>query len=135
MNDHRKNWKSSLRKFLSESLVRYASGFPHDYLKHLCRLKHVELRPDMRLPQYFGHLTGDLVSSEYTRALKALKDRREKGKPGSKLYQWTSEDKGYPALMMQIGTVVGLIVAHRLRRIQKTTRQGNAEILGCSWTI
>ena len=109
-----KELEAQLRTFLSESLVRYASGFPHDYLKHLCRLKGVELRPDMRLPQYFGHLTGDLVYKRIAPGLlKALKDRRaERGKMGSKLYQWTSEDKGYPALMMQIGTVVGLMKLH-----------------------
>jgi P63C domain len=109
-----KELEDQLRTFLSENLVRYASGFPHDYLKHLCRLKGVELRPDMRLPQYFGHLTGDLVYKRIAPGLlRALKERRaEKGKPGNKLYQWTSEDRGYPALMMQIGTVVGLMKIH-----------------------
>ena len=63
-----KDLEEQLRAFLAESLVRYASGFPHDYLKHLCRLKGVVLRPDMRLPQYFGILTGDLIYKRIARA-------------------------------------------------------------------
>jgi hypothetical protein len=110
----RRDLEEQLKKFLSDSLVRYASGFPQDYFKHLCRLKGVELRPDMRLPQYFGHLTNDLVFRRIAPGLvKALKDRRaEKGKPYSKLYQWTSTDIGYPALMLHLGTVVGLMKVH-----------------------
>jgi hypothetical protein len=110
----KKELQEQLRKFLAEGLVRYASGFPADYLKHLCRLKGVPLRSDMRLPKYFGKLTGNLIYRRIAPGLlKALKDRRaERGKPGNKLYQWTSEDKGYPALMMQLGTVVGLMKLH-----------------------
>jgi hypothetical protein len=110
----RRDLEEQLKKFLAESLVRYASGFPHDFYKHLCRLKNVDLRPDMRLPQYFGHLTNDLVFRRIAPGLlKALKERRaERGKPGNKLYQWTSEDVGYPALIIHLGTVVGLMKIH-----------------------
>jgi hypothetical protein len=103
--------QEQLKKFLAESLVRYASGFPHDFIKHLCRLRNVELRPDMKLPPYFGHLTNNLVYRRIAPGLvKALKDRRaERGRPGNKLYQWTSEDHGYPALMLHLGTVVTLM--------------------------
>jgi putative intracellular protease/amidase len=44
------------------SFVQVAGNLiPGDYFKHLCRLIGVELRPDMKLPQYFGHLTNDLI--------------------------------------------------------------------------
>lgn len=110
----RRDLEEQLKKFLAEGLVRYVSGFPQDYLKHLCRLRGVEMRPDMRLPQYFGHLTNDLVYRRIAPGLlKALKDRRaERGKPGNKLYQWTSEDVGYPALMQHLGSVVMLMTLH-----------------------
>jgi hypothetical protein len=110
----RRELEEQLKEFLSEKLVRYASGFPPDYFKHLCRLRGVELRPDMRLPQYFGRLTNDLIFKRIAPGLvKALKDRRaEKGKPNSKLYQWTSEDLGYPALMQHLGSVVTLMKIH-----------------------
>ena len=111
----RRDLEEQLKKFLAEGLVRYVSGFPQDYLKHLCRLRGVELRPDMRLPQYFGTLTGNLIYKRIAPGLlQALKDRRaERGRPGNKLYQWTSEDVGYPALMMHLGTVVGLMKLHK----------------------
>ena len=57
----RRDLEEYLKKFLAEGLVRWARSFPTDYFKHLCRLKGVELRQDMRLPQYFGHLTNDLI--------------------------------------------------------------------------
>jgi hypothetical protein len=103
--------EGQLRKFLAEDLARYASGFPPEYLKQLCRLRHVELRPDMKLPQYFGTLTGDIVYKRIAPGLlTALKSRRaERGRKSNKLYQWTSQDVGYPALMIQLGTVVGLM--------------------------
>lgn len=106
--------EEQLKRFLSEGLVRYVSGFPHDYLKHLCRLRGVELRTDMRLPKYFGILTGNLVYKRIAPGLlQALKERRaERGRRSNKLYQWTSEDVGYPALMLHLGTVVGLMKIH-----------------------
>jgi hypothetical protein len=110
----RRELQEQLKKFLAERLVEYASGFPHEYLKHLCRLRGVELRPDMRLPRYFGHLTNDLIYRRIAPGLlEALKDRRaELGKPIQKLYKWTRENKGYPELMMQLGTVIGFMKAN-----------------------
>ena len=58
----RRDLEEYLKKFLSEDLLCWARTFPGDYFKHLCRLKNVELRPDTKLPQYFGHLTNDLKS-------------------------------------------------------------------------
>jgi hypothetical protein len=107
----RRDLEEYLKKFLSESLVRWARTFPNDYFKHLCRLKGVELRPDMRLPQYFGHLTNDLVYRRIAPGLlKSLKERRaERGRPSNKLYWWTSEELGHPALLLHLGTCVGLM--------------------------
>ncbi len=110
----RRDLEEYLKKFLSESLVRWARSFPNDYFKHLCRLKNVELRPDMRLPQYFGHLTNDLVYRRIAPGLlRALKDRRaERGKQSNKLHWWTSEDLGHSELLLHLGTVVGLMKIH-----------------------
>jgi len=107
----RRDLEQLLKKFLSENLVRYARTFPNDYFKHLCRLKGVELRNDMRLPQYFGHLTNDLIYRRIAPGLlKALKERRaERGTPSNKLYWWTSEELGHPSLLLHLGTVVGLL--------------------------
>jgi hypothetical protein len=107
----RRDLEEYLSKFLSESLRRWVRTFPGDYFKHLCRLKSVTLRPDMKLPQYFGHLTNDLVWRRIAPGLlKALKERRsERGKPSNKLHSWTSEEVGKPELLLHLGTVVGLM--------------------------
>lgn len=110
----RRDLEEYLKKFLSESLRRWVRTFPGDYFKHLCRLKGVQLRPDMKLPQYFGHLTNDLVWRRIAPGLlKALKERREeRGRPSNKLFQWTSEELGKPELLMHLGMVVGLMKLH-----------------------
>ena len=107
----RRDLEEYLKKFLAEGLVRWARSFPTDYFKHLCRLKGVELRSDMRLPQYFGHLTNDLIYRRIAPGLlSGLKERRaERGRPSNKLHWWTSEELGHPSLLIHLGTVVGLL--------------------------
>jgi hypothetical protein len=72
------------------------------------------MRPDMKLPSYFGHLTRDLVYRRIAPGLlKKLEQRRsERGRPSNKLWQWTSEDIGHPELLLHLGTVVGLMKTH-----------------------
>jgi hypothetical protein len=110
----RRDLEEYLKKYLSESLRRWVRTFPSDYFKHLCRLRHVELRHDMKLPSYFGHLTRDLIYNRIAPGLlKKLEERRsERGRPSNKLHQWTSEDLGYPELLVHLGTVVGLMKIH-----------------------
>lgn len=110
----RRDLEEYLKKFLSESLRKWVRTFPGDYFKHLCRLKGVELRSDMRLPQYFGHLTNDLIWKRIAPGLlRALKERKsERGHKGDKLHSWTSEELGKPELLLHLGTVVGLMKAN-----------------------
>jgi len=110
----RRDLEEYLKKFLSESLRRWVRTFPGDYFKHLCRLKGVQLRPDMKLPQYFGHLTNDLIWRRIAPGLlRALKERRtERGRLSNKLHSWTSEELGKPELLLHLGTVVGLMKIH-----------------------
>jgi hypothetical protein len=110
----RRDLEEYLKKFLSEGLRRWVRTFPGDYFKHLCRLKGVELRADMKLPQYFGHLTNDLIWKRIAPGLlRALKERRsERGSPSNKLHSWTSEELGKPELLLHLGTVVGLMKIH-----------------------
>ncbi len=110
----RRDLEEYLRKFLAEGLRRWVRTFPGDYFKHLCRLKNVALRPDMKLPQYFGHLTNDLIWKRIAPGLlKALKERRsERGSKSNKLHSWTSEELGKPELLLHLGTVVGLMKIH-----------------------
>jgi hypothetical protein len=110
----RRDLEEHLKRYLSESLRRWVRTFPADYFKHLCRLRGVDLRTDMRLPQYFGHLTNNLVYRRIAPGLlKRLKERRtERGSPSNKLQQWLSPDVGCPELLLHLGTVVGLMKLH-----------------------
>ncbi len=110
----RRDLEEQLKKFLSESLRRWVRTFPADYFKHLCRLRGVELRPDMKLPLYFGHLTNNLVYRRIAPGLLAqLKERRaERGSPSNKLNQWLSLDVGVPELLLHLGTVIAVMKQH-----------------------
>jgi hypothetical protein len=110
----RRDLEEYLKKFLSDALRRWVRTFPGDYFKHLCRLKGIPSRTDMKLPQYFGHLTNDLVYRRIAPGLlKALKDRRtERGSRSNKLCQWTSDEFGRPELLLHLGMVVGIMKLH-----------------------
>ncbi|MGY8905165.1 MAG: P63C domain-containing protein [Burkholderiales bacterium] len=107
----RKDLEEQLKKYLSDSLRKWVRTFPSDYFKHLCRLRGVELRPDMRLPQYFGKLTNNIVYRRLAPGLLArLKERRnEKGRAGDKLHSWLSLDFGFPEVLVHLGLVVAVM--------------------------
>lgn len=107
----RRDLEEQLKKFLSESLRKWVRTFPADYFRHLCRLRGVEFRDDMKLPLYFGTLTNNLVYRRLAPGLvKKLKERRiEKGRPNEKLHSGLSLDFGVPEVLVHLGTVVGLM--------------------------
>ena len=88
--------------------------FPADYFKELCRLRGVELRPDMRLPRYFGKLTNNLIYRRMAPGLlRKLKERRdERGSAHDKLCWWLSDDTGRPELLFHIGKVTSYMEMH-----------------------
>lgn len=107
----RKDLEEQLKLFLSEDLRRWVRTFPSEYFKELCRLRGVEMRPDMKLPQYFGRLTNNLVYRRIAPGLlRKLKEQREaKGAKANKLHSWLSEDVGLRALLVHLGTVIGFM--------------------------
>lgn len=102
-----------LEAFLSEELRRWIKTFPDDYFKELCRLKGVDYRTDMKLPQYFGHLTNDIVykrlAPDVLQALRERNPRTDTGRRPYKHFQWLSGDVGYPKLLEHLGMVVGVM--------------------------
>jgi len=110
----RKDLEELLKRYLSDSLRRWVRTFPSDYFKHLCRLRNVEVRPDMRLPRYFGKLTNNIIYKRLAPGLlRRLKEHRQaKGKASDKLHSWLSEDRGFPEVLVHLGTVVGLMKIH-----------------------
>jgi hypothetical protein len=110
----KKELEEQLKKFLSENLRRWVRTFPDEYLKNLCRLRGVELGPDKKLPQYFGHLTNNLVYRRLAPGLlKKLKERkRERGHASDKLHSWLSEDIGLRGVLVHLGMVIGYMKIH-----------------------
>jgi hypothetical protein len=68
----------------------------------------------MKLPQYFGQLTNNLVYQRLAPGLlKKLKERREeRGSKSNKLHSWLSQDIGFREVLMHLGTVVGIMKLH-----------------------
>lgn len=110
----RHDLEDQLKQFMSDHLRQWVRTFPTDYFKHLCRLRGVELRPDMKLPQYFGKLTNNLVYRRIAPGLlqKLKEKKREHGSPSNKLFSWLSQDIGLRAILVHLGTVVALMKIH-----------------------
>jgi hypothetical protein len=110
----RRELEEQLKKFISDALRKWVRTFPASYFENLCRLRGVELRPDMRLPQYFGKVTNNLVYRRLAPGLVArLKQQRlEFGKQSNKLHSWLSSDLGFPEVLIHLGTVVGVMKQH-----------------------
>lgn len=101
-----------LEKFLSEGLRRWVKTFPDGYFRELCRLRRIPYRPDMKFPQYFGHLTRDIVYQRlHPDVLEALDklNPSEGGRRKNAHHQWLSGDVGHPELLKHLGAVVGLM--------------------------
>lgn len=74
----------------------------------------VELRSDMKLPQYFDHLTNNLVYRRIAPGLLVkLKERKQGlGSKSNKLNQWLSLDVGVPELLLHLGGVISTMKRH-----------------------
>jgi len=111
----RRDLEEQLKQYISESLRSWVRTFPVAYFKQLCRLRNVELRPDMRLPQYFGHLTNNLVYRRLAPGLvKRLKEKRSelKGENSHNLHSLLSADFGFPEVLVHLGMVIGIMKQH-----------------------
>lgn len=102
-----------LEAFISDELRRWVKTFPAAYFKELCKLKEVPYRADMKLPQYFGHLTNDIVyrrlAPNVLRELQERNPRTASGHRRHKNFQWLSADIGHPKLLEHLGMVIGLM--------------------------
>ena len=102
-----------LESILSDELRQWVKTFPNEYFKQMCRLRKVHYRGDMKLPQYFGHLTNDVVyrrlAPQVLIELQSRNPRDDSGRRSAKHHQWLSDDVGHPKLLQHLGLVVGLM--------------------------
>jgi hypothetical protein len=103
-----------LEAFVAKELARWAKTFPEDYYREMFRLRGLRPSPsdDSKRPQYFGHLTNDIV---YKRLAPAVLDELKRknptkdGRRRSAHHQWLTRDVGHPKLMAHLGAVVAVM--------------------------
>lgn len=103
-----------LEAFVQKELRKWVRTFPAEYYKELCRLRGVPYPPpNMKLPQYFGILTNNIV---YDRLAPGVKDelkrvtpRSASGRHKDKLFQRLTDDVGNPRLREHLASVVALM--------------------------
>lgn len=101
-----------LEQFVAEELRKWVKTFPLTYFRELCRLRGVRFADNMQLPQYFGHLTNDII---YARLAPGVLDEiqrknpRVNGRRKERNHQWLSDNVGHPKLIQHLGSVITLM--------------------------
>lgn len=103
-----------LEEFIAKELQAYIATFPPDFYSEMFRLRGLDFPKDtVRRPQYFGHLTNDIV---YERLAPGVRDelrritpRDARGRPKHKYFQRLTSNIGYPKLREHLGSVVTLM--------------------------
>ncbi|MGI8745136.1 MAG: P63C domain-containing protein [Bryobacteraceae bacterium] len=103
-----------LEAFIAKELQPYVPTFKNDFYEHLFRLRGLNYKVDTpKRPQYFGHLTTDIVYRRLAPGvlaeLKKVVLRREDGTPKHKLFQRLTQNRGYPSLREHLGSVTSIM--------------------------
>jgi hypothetical protein len=103
-----------LETFVAKELQPWIRTFPDDFYAELFRLRNLDYPyGTVRRPQYFGHLTNDLiyrrVAPGVLEELKRVTDRNDAGQPKHKYFQRLTTNVGYPKLREHLGSVVTIM--------------------------
>jgi P63C domain-containing protein len=103
-----------LEAFVAKELQAWVSTFPDDYYRQMFRLRKLEYpRDSVHRPQYFGHLTNDLVYKRLAPGvldeLRKVTERSDSGRPRHKYFQRLTSNLGYPKLREHLGSVVAIM--------------------------
>ncbi|MEX0856245.1 MAG: P63C domain-containing protein, partial [Gemmatimonadota bacterium] len=103
-----------LEAFVTEALQKWVRTFPPAFYEELFRLRGLEYPPKgMKMPQYFGHLTNNIVYDRIAPGVKAelkrVTPRDETGRHKDKLFQRLTEDVGHPRLREHLASVIALM--------------------------
>jgi hypothetical protein len=107
-----------LEKFVQTELRKWVRTFPPEYFEHLCRLKEIPYPPaSMKMPQYVGHFTNDLVYDRLARGvhqeLKRITPKDRRGRHKDKLFQRLTDEVGVPRLREHFSSVITLMKISR----------------------
>jgi len=103
-----------LEEFVAKELRPWVKTFPDEFYEQLFRLRGLVFPTDrVTKPQYFGHLTNDIVYRRLApgvlQQLKASMPRNADGRPKAKLFQKLTENLGYRKLLEHLGSVTTLM--------------------------
>lgn len=101
-----------LEEFIAKELRPWVHTFPDEFYKQLFRLRGIRFPGDtVRRPQYFGHLTNDIVYKRLApgvlEELKKATAKDSAGKPSKPhLHRRLTENVGHPKLREHLASVV-----------------------------
>jgi hypothetical protein len=100
-----------LEKFIAKELRPWVRTFPDEYYAQLFRLRGLEFPKDsVKRPQYFGHLTNDIIYSRLApmvlEELRNATPRLPDGRLKHHLHRRLSEDFGHPKLREHLAAVI-----------------------------
>lgn len=103
-----------LEKFIAKELQAWVLTFPEDYYSQICRLRDLEYpRYTVKRPQYFGHLTNDIVYRRLApgvlEELKRATPKAPSGRPRQQLHRRLTPDLGHPKLREHMASIVTIM--------------------------
>lgn len=103
-----------LEQYIEKELQPWVRTFPDDFYKEMFRLRGLEFREaTVKKPQYFGHLTNDVVYRRIAPGvldeLKRVTPRDDRGRTKHRYFQHLTSNIGYPKLREHLGSVVTLM--------------------------
>jgi hypothetical protein len=107
-----------LEAFIAKELQAYIQTFPPDFYSEMFRLRGLDFpRATVKRPQYFGHLTNDIVYKRLApgvlKELQSVTPKTETGRRKHKYFQHLTSNVGYPKLREHLGSVVTLMKLSR----------------------
>ena len=103
-----------LEKFIAKELQPWVKTFPDEFYQELFRLRKLEFpREKVKRPQYFGHLTNDIIYKRLAPGiLEELKNSAPKAPSGRRrgtLQQKLTPDVGHPKLREHLASVTTIM--------------------------
>ena len=100
-----------LEKYVKDEWAKWTRRFPHDFYRHLFRLKNVPFPPGggTQKPSYVGHWTNDIVYSRLApgllKRLREVNPRNPSGTRARRHHQHLTDDLGVPELQQHLSNV------------------------------
>jgi P63C domain len=100
-----------LEAWIAKELQAWVQTFPQEFYEHMFRLRGLEFSSaSVKRPQYFGHLTNDIVYKRLEpgilKELKRVTPKNAAGRPTANFPQSLTKNVGYPKLKEHLGAVV-----------------------------